>query len=82
MSASSDLEKMISKTSPEVQAYVKELQAENSRLVKRVAKAEAQLTTANSMIEQYKLGKTPNPHHYLSDAELIEIAKGNDGEVS
>ena len=76
MSASKELEAEVSATSSSIQHYVKALQAENSRLVKQLAKLEAQLTTANSMVEGLKEGKTPNPVHSMTDAELMEIAKG------
>lgn len=76
MCTSKDLESALKDADPEIREYVTALQAENSRLVKNVAKAEAKLTTANSMIEEYKKGKTPNPINYMSDEELMNIAKG------
>ncbi len=75
MPISKELEKQLKETSPEIQQYVSALQAENLRLVKRVANVEAKLTTANSMIEVYKKGKIPDERHFISDEELIEIIK-------
>jgi TnpA family transposase len=76
MSASNDFESTLKSADQAVQEYVKALQSENLKLVKKVAKAEAQLTTANAMIEELKKGRTPNPLDYMSDQELMEIANG------
>ena len=72
MSPSKDLDAMLKQSSPDVQRYVTALQAENLRLAKQLAKTEAHLTTANSMIEVLKQGKIPNPAHYMSADELIQ----------
>ena len=77
MNTSKELNALLKQSSPEIQHYVAALQAENLRLVKYAAKVEAQLTTANSMIDAYKQGETPNPAHYMTDAELMEVAKGD-----
>lgn len=78
MNASKELEAALRAAAPEIREYVTALQKENLRLVKQTAKAEAQLTTANSMIEEYKKGKTPNPLDYMSDEKLMKIAKGEE----
>ena len=75
MSTSKELENLLRQASPDVQQYVASLQSENLRLAKQLAKTEATLTTANSMLEVYKQGKTPNPVHYMSTEELMEIAR-------
>ncbi len=76
MKASKELEAALKAVDPEIIHYVSALQAENLRLVKKISKTEALLTTANSMIEEYKKGKTPDPLVYMSDQELMDIAKG------
>lgn len=78
MSVSKELAAAIKGTSPEIREYIAALRAENSRLVKQMAKVEAQLTTAGSMIAEYKKGNSPNPLHHMSDEELLKIAKGEE----
>ena len=76
MNASKELENLLKQANVDVQQYVASLRSENLRLVKQLAKTEAALTTANSMLEVFQQGKTPNPVHYMSTEELMEIAKG------
>lgn len=76
MSVSKELKASLKLASLDVQNYVIELQAENSRLAKQLAKLEAQLTTAHSVAEAAKRGETVRPTSHLNDDELMQIAKG------
>jgi uncharacterized protein YlxW (UPF0749 family) len=72
---SKELTAHLAKANVHVQSYVAELEAENKKLVNRLAEIEAKYVTAQNKIEAYQSGKNSESVIEMTDQELMRIAK-------